>query len=134
MVVLAAGQAATGMWAATWPSSFFATFPGFGLRWVSGDGLYNEHLTRDVGGLSLALAVLTMAVLRTGGPTGGGWLAAAWELYAAPHLVFHVAHLSHLDRLADQVSSVTALSFSVVVPLSYALAQHRERAASRSRR
>ncbi|MBI1759558.1 MAG: hypothetical protein HYR62_10110 [Actinobacteria bacterium] len=122
---LAFGQAAVGAWAAVWPHSFFDAFPGLGLRWVIGDGPFNEHLTRDVGGLSLSLAVLTVAAVRTAGQVSGRWLALAWEAYAVPHLAFHIVHLDHLDRRVDQVSSLVALSVSVGVPLIYALAWRR---------
>ncbi len=43
--------AATGLWALLAPASFAADYPGLGLRWVAGDGLANEHLTRDMGAL-----------------------------------------------------------------------------------
>ena len=49
----------TGAWALGAPESFYQEFPGGGRTWVSALPPYNEHLIRDVGSLSLALAVLT---------------------------------------------------------------------------
>lgn len=49
-----------GLWAQFFPQEFYDHFPGLGV-WVAGDGPYNEHLIRDVGGLNLALT--TLAVL-----------------------------------------------------------------------
>ena len=49
-------------WLAVWiliaPRGFYDTFPGGGVHWVSALPPYNEHLERDFGATSLALAVL----------------------------------------------------------------------------
>ena len=52
--------AIVGVWAAFAPRSFYDDFPGLGQQWVSADGPFNEHLVRDVGELSLALALVAL--------------------------------------------------------------------------
>lgn len=47
-----------GAWALLAPASFYRAFP-LGRAWVAVDGPFNEHLLRDVGGLFLALTVVT---------------------------------------------------------------------------
>lgn len=50
-------SALVGVWAQFFPQMFYDQFPGFGV-WVAGDGPFNEHLVRDVGGLNLSMAAL----------------------------------------------------------------------------
>jgi hypothetical protein len=114
---LAAGSVVVGVWAQFFPVSFYEDFPAIGAGWISTDGAFNEHLVRDVGGLNLALASVTIAAaLRP-----GRWLiqvaAVAWLLYAVPHLLYH---LHHLDPLAtsDQVGIVASLAYTVVAPIA----------------
>ena len=59
--VLAVQAAVVGIWAAIRPAAFYAGFPGLGRSWVRPEGPYSEHLVRDVGTLSAALAVVTAA-------------------------------------------------------------------------
>jgi hypothetical protein len=105
--------AATGLWALLAPGSFATDYPGLGLRWVAGDGPANEHLTRDVGALSLALVGVTLAGPRRWTPA----LVAGWELYALPHLLYHLFHLHTLSGSLDRVTSVAGLVALVVLPL-----------------
>lgn len=105
--------AATGLWALLAPASFAASYPGLGLHWVAGDGPANEHLTRDVGALSLALVGVTLA-----GPRR--WtlaLVAGWELYALPHLAYHLFHLHTLSGSLDRVTSIAGLVALALLPL-----------------
>ncbi len=105
--------AATGLWALLFPDSFAASYPGFGLHWVAGDGPANEHLTRDVGSLSLALVGVTLAGPRRWTPA----LVAGWELYALPHLTYHLFHLHTLSGSLDRVTSIAGLVALAVLPL-----------------
>jgi len=57
--VLGLSAVVVGAWAAAAPRSFFSSFPLPGHHWVAPLGPYNEHLTRDVGGLYLALFVVS---------------------------------------------------------------------------
>ncbi|MBB3098412.1 hypothetical protein FHR83_006111 [Actinoplanes campanulatus] len=93
VLVLAVVAIVVGVWAAAFPLSFHHDFPAPGWGWVSRLGPYNEHLVRDVGGLYLALAVLsvlafrrpTFALLRV---TGGAWL-----IFNVEHFLWHALHL-----------------------------------------
>ncbi len=105
--------AATGLWALLFPASFAASYPGLGLHWVAGDGPANEHLTRDVGALSLALVGVTLAGRRRWTPA----LVVGWELYALPHLTYHLFHLHTLSGSLDRVTSVAGLVALAVLPL-----------------
>ena len=91
--ILAATGIYVGLWAAAWPRQFYDSFPGFGRHWVEALGPYNEHLVRDLGGLYLAMAVISVwaAVVprREVFPMVGlGWLA-----FNIPHCLFHLDHL-----------------------------------------
>ena len=59
-------QGVVGVWALLAPASFYRSFPISGHPWVSLLPPYNEHLTRDVGELSLALTVVLTAAAVTG--------------------------------------------------------------------
>jgi len=106
--VLAASAAYVGLWAEPAPRSFYDSFPFAGHHWVAALGPYNEHLTRDVGGLYLALFVMSgWAALRPRAQTfaviGAGWLA-----FSVPHLVFHAFHLDGFG-IADKIGNVVSL-------------------------
>jgi hypothetical protein len=108
--------AVTGAWALGAPGSFFEGFPGGGHRWVAALPPYNEHLTRDVGSLSLGLAVLTASAALTVERRLVTVAALALLVWSTPHLVFH---LGHLDGLAagDRVGQLAALGLGVTLPL-----------------
>lgn len=111
---LALEAAYVGGWAQFAPRSFYDSFPGAGRHWVSALGPYNEHLIRDVGGLYLALFVVTVWALRrpraeTFAMAGAGWLA-----FSIPHFVFHTNHLSAFG-MADMIGSVLTLGGTVIL-------------------
>ena len=58
-VVLALTAVFAGVWATAAPRSFFTSFPLPGHHRVAALPPFNEHLTRDVGGLCLALFVVS---------------------------------------------------------------------------
>ena len=107
----------TGGWALGAPRSFYDRFPGAGHTWVALLPPYNEHLVRDVGSLSLSLAVLTAATA----------LMLEWRLvivaslatlvWSTPHLAFHLGHLEGLST-ADKVGQVVVLVLGVAAPLA----------------
>jgi len=112
--VLALTAAYVGVWAAAFPLSFYQSFPLPGRGWVSMLGPYNEHLTRDVGGLYLALFVMTAwAVLR---PSQQIFRIAgcAWLVFNLEHLGFHLSHLGMFGT-ADKIGNVVALGGSTVL-------------------
>lgn len=112
--VLALVAAYVGVWAAFLPTSWYRSFPGFGRHWLPPLGAYNEHLTRDVGALYLALTALS---------AGAAWRAAdtylvrltalVWLVFSVPHLVYHLRHLDMYTGV-DQPLNVVALGFFVV--------------------
>jgi len=105
-----------GVWAEFAPLSFYRSFPLAGHPWISSLGPYNEHLIRDVGGLYLALLVLTgwaairphVGTLRLAG--------AAWLAFSLPHLIFHLMHLDELGT-ADKIGNIVSLAVNVVLAL-----------------
>src|SRR5258706_14204293 len=87
LLALALAGADTGVWATLAPRSWDDTFPGAGHHWLTVLGPYNEHLSRDVGGLYLALLVLSAgAALRPADGYLGRRTAAAWLAFSHPHL------------------------------------------------
>src|SRR5688572_27271132 len=82
---LAGGGIVVGAWALLAPASFYGDF-GLFQAWVALDGPYNEHLIRDVGGLNLGMAVLTVAALRLHDARLDMAVALAWLVYGVPHL------------------------------------------------
>jgi hypothetical protein len=112
--VLALSAAYVGVWAAAFPLSFYRSFPLPGRGWVSMLGPYNEHLTRDVGGLYLALLVMTSwAVLRPSPELFrvAGW---SWLVFNGVHLAFHSAHLGMFGT-ADKIGNIVALGGSLIL-------------------
>lgn len=116
LIVLAVFFGLVGVWAQFAPRSFYNDFPGGGRHWVSGDGPFNEHLVRDVGGLNLAVLVMVVAALVTRSTLMARVAGGAALVYALPHAVYHTAHLDHLDDRIDQVA--VALSLWGVVVLA----------------
>lgn len=114
--VLTASASYVGSWASFAPRSFYDDFPGFNRMWVGGDGPYNEHLVRDVGGLYLALAVAGLLALRWREPHVTMLLGAAWAVFSVPHLAYHGHHLGQLDAL-DAVGNVVTLGGTLVLAL-----------------
>ncbi|HEV7964049.1 MAG TPA: hypothetical protein VGP57_16040 [Actinoplanes sp.] len=119
LLILAAIAAYVGAWALLAPAAWYDTFPGAGHHWLPILGAYNEHLARDVGGLYLALAALSVGAAAR---AADGYLvrlaAIAWLVFSVPHLVYHLGHLgvyAGLDRAGN------AVSLSVVVLLGVAL-------------
>jgi hypothetical protein len=116
VVALTVQAGVVGIWAGFWPRSFHAEFPGFGQQWLQPEGPYSEHLVRDLGTLSLPLAVLTAAAALARPRRGRTRVvAAAWLVYALPHLAYHVAHRSNLPPV-DQALSIGALVVQVALP------------------
>ena len=115
-LVLGVFEAVIGAWAEIWPARFYASFPGGGWHWVQASGAYDEHLLRDFGGLSLALAVVTLAAARRASPATAVTACVAWEIYSVPHLAYHASHLDALPTAQD-VASIASLALTVVAPL-----------------
>lgn len=113
--VLAVPNLVTGVWAAFSPRSFYDDFPGaFGREWVAPDGPFNEHLVRDVGGLFLALGIVTVIAAVTLSLPLVRAVAVASLVFAAIHLGYHVRHLDPFDG-TDSAAIITSLAFGPVL-------------------
>lgn len=108
VAALSVAAAVLGVWAAAFPQSFYDDFPLPGRHWVSALGPYNEHLTRDVGGLFLALLVLSVWALRRPTPAAMRVTGGAWTVFAAEHLLWHMLHLDVFPAV-DRIGNVVAL-------------------------
>lgn len=118
--VLGAVEAVVGVRAAIWPAPFYRSFPGRGWHWVQAAGAYDEHLVRDFGGLSMALAVVALAAALRPSRAAAVTAGAAWEVYSVPHLAYHASHLGSLPPVQDAADIAS-------------LAPHRGRAPPRHR-
>jgi hypothetical protein len=114
VAVLALSAAFVGGYAEFLPHRFFLSFPGFGHHWIAGFGPYNEHLTRDVGSLYLALlAASVWALLRPRAETFA-LVGTTWLVFSVPHLLFHTAHLDMFST-SDKVGNLVALGGTVLL-------------------
>lgn len=91
--LLTASQLVIGGWALLAPMHFFTAFPAAGHAWVALLPPYNEHLVRDVGALSLALAVVLATATVTADRRLVRVAAVAFAVYTVPHTIFHGSHL-----------------------------------------
>jgi len=116
LVVLALNSLMVGLWGQFFPRSFYDDFPGLGRHWIMVDGPFNEHLIRDIGGLNLALAAVTIVALITLGRTVVLVTGVAWLLYGVPHLVYHTSH-AHELAASDGAAITISLAGSVVMAI-----------------
>jgi hypothetical protein len=105
-----------GVWAQFAPRSFFDDFPGLGRHWVRGDGPFNEHLVRDVGGLNLALAVLLVGAMITMSRSMIVVASIASLAYGVPHLTYHIFNTDSLG-VGDAVASIGGLALFAALPV-----------------
>ncbi len=113
--ILGIAQLATGIWAFAFPASWFRSYPGLDLDWVSELGPYNQHLAVDVGAFFIAFGALLLIA---------GYLldrrlvgvASVVELaFALPHFVYHVVQLNRLPA-ASGVLQMLVLGTQVLLP------------------
>ncbi len=129
MAVLTASALYVGGWAAPFPRSFYDNFPGLGHTWVSIDGPYNEHLVRDVGAFYLALALVGVLALMWRERHVTSVVAAAWAMFSAPHLAYHLVHVDELDTI-DAVGQTATLTLTLVLAGYLLVAAERSREAA----
>jgi len=103
-----------GVWAFALPTSFYASFPGFGLHWVDIDGPFNEHLVRDVGAMYLAVAAASIVGLVRFVAASAPVLGAAWTVFGALHFGYHAAHLDEMS-VGDAIGNVVTLGLSLLL-------------------
>lgn len=102
-----------GLWAELFPHEFYTSFPGFGLNWISLDGSENEHLTRDVGSMYLALTAISIAGIVSRTATVGRVAGLGWTVFGILHLTYHVTHMVGSSMDAD--GTVISLAISAVL-------------------
>ena len=105
-----------GVWAQFAPRSFYDDFPGLGRHWVRGDGPFNEHLVRDVGGLNIGLAIILVVAMITLSRPMIVVACAASLAYAIPHVVYHIFNTDGLAT-GDAVVSIGGLALFAALPI-----------------
>ena len=130
---LAVLEVVIGVWALLAPMSFYRTFPLPGHGWVSLLPPYNEHLTRDVGELSLALTVVLVAAAITGHWLLGVVAIIATAVYAVPHAVYHFLHMESFPP-PDAVAQTVGIALQLVVVAVVAWLLWRDRDSFRAAR
>ena len=108
-------QFLNGLWITISPKSFYEDFP-LGRGWVEALPAYNEHLTRDVGGLFLATGfILIVAAIHLERRLVQIALVS-YLLFSIPHTVFHLFNLEPYAT-GDAVANVITLAATVLLPL-----------------
>lgn len=105
-----------GIWALFFPSSFYADFPGMGRHWVSVDGPYNEHLTRDVGAFFCAVSLLNLLSLIYFERISILMAATATFVFSFFHFWYHMCHLHMYTAWIDKMGNIVVLSAGALVP------------------
>ena len=116
--LLVVTQVVVGAWAQLAPRSFYDGFPLPGHPWVALLPPYNEHLVRDVGGLSLALTVVLGAAAVRAERRTTQVAVVAFVVYTVPHAVFHTVHLAHfptVDAIGQTVGFAVEITVALVV-------------------
>lgn len=111
--VVTAATFVVGAWALLAPGAFSRDFP-LGRAWVAVDGPFNEHLVRDVGGLYLALTVVTASAAWRGEPAVVRLAAVATLVFAVPHAAYHATHLAPFGAV-DAAANVLTLTAVVLM-------------------
>jgi hypothetical protein len=121
LVVLALSGALVGGWAYFAPLNWYNTFPGMGMRWLPVLGPYNEHLVKDVGGMYLALTVLSaLTLVYLSNRTLRIVTAVSWTTFNLLHLIYHLQML-HMYGTRDAVLNVVALGGVLLCSAALAL-------------
>jgi hypothetical protein len=92
LALLAVIEALQGFWMYFAPRSFYDDVPT-----VSADPPFNQHLMTDIGGLSLAMAVVMGGAAVLMDRTLIRVALVAYLVYSVSHLLFHVTHLMGLS-------------------------------------
>lgn len=110
-------QLATGLWALVAPASWFRSFPGLDLDWVSALGPYNEHLAVDVGALLTALGLLlVMAGYRLDRRLVQVTIVVQ-TVFALPHFIYHLTAINEQPAAAGVLQTVV-LALQTVLPMT----------------
>lgn len=115
-IALGVGALAQGAWAYFASRSFYDDFPLEGVGWVSALGPFNEHLTTDVGAALLGMGAVAIAVGRAGTASAIRAIAAAFAIFGATHLAFHLGELEPFS-LGSAAAQVISLAAVVLLPV-----------------
>lgn len=115
LIQLGAIQALIGIYALLAPRSFFDDFP-FGAGWVEALPAYNEHLTRDVGALFVALGFLLIAASFRLERRLVVIALMTYLLFSVPHTLWHLFNLGPYST-ADAIANAVTLVATVGLPL-----------------
>ncbi len=108
-------QFLNGLWITISPRSFYEDFP-LGRGWVEALPAYNEHLTRDVGGLFLATGfILIVAAIHLERRLVRTALVS-YLLFSIPHTIFHLFNLEPYAT-GDAIANAITLGATVALPL-----------------
>jgi hypothetical protein len=111
---LALSAANVGVWAEFAPKSFYESFPMTGHHWISSLGPYNEHITRDIGGLYLALVTISAWTILRPRTEAFTMIGAGWLVFSIPHFIYHMFHLDRYGA-ADTIGNFVALGGTVIL-------------------
>lgn len=108
-----------GLWAVFAPHSWYTSFPGFGMRWISADGPFNHHLAGDVGAFFLALGAISAFALWRGGSALAQAAGLGWLVFAVPHFIYHASHKP--EALGAASFTISLLAAAALVALGLAV-------------
>lgn len=129
-LALAVPQTVIGLWAVLSPRGFYDSFPGIGPALVAAEPPYNAHLVTDAGAGFLATGGVLLGACLIGGLAEVRVGAAAYLLFAVPHLAWHAAHPSDLLAAGNDVLTVVLLGVQAAGALTLVvLTTHRKAAA-----
>ena len=118
LALLALPSAVIAAWSLAAPHSFYNDFPGRGRHWVSALPPYNEHLLRDFGAASLAIAVFLIGAAIVLERRLVQVALIAFLAYSVPHLAYHLTTTEHYST-GDNLGSLGG--FVVTIGLAIAL-------------
>ena len=98
------------VWALFAPSSFYGDFP-FGRGWVAALPAYNEHLTRDVGELFLAIGLVLLVAAYYLERRLVVTAICSYLVWSVPHAIYHAFHLDAYGT-ADAIGNVVTLALT----------------------
>ena len=134
LLVLAAGQLVTGLWAVLASRNWFDEFPGIGARLVAADPPYNAHLAADAGAGFLATGVALLAAAIWAERVGVYVAVLAYVTQAVPHVVFHLRHPADALTVGEQLLNVALLGGGVVLAIVLGWGAHARPVARRTNR
>ena len=122
--ILGAIQLTDGLYALFAPRSFYEDFP-VGRGWVEALPAYNEHLTRDVGSLFIATAVILFAAAIRLERRLVTIALLSFLAFALPHFIYHSFNLEPYGT-GDAIANAVGLALTVIAPIGLLIAMRRK--------